>query len=121
MDEGIVIGHARRDSCRNPDKPPIVRASLNRVGAVCAYIPAEDSIRSLVKGRASIPLDKVVFIPELHVLPTYKRLEALKEMILDNSGEGKRIAEQEEGEEHHVLQDDDDYWGDEKLVDVEST
>lgn len=45
MAEGIIIGYARPDSCRDPLNPSAVRASISKVGAAVAYIPAEQSLR----------------------------------------------------------------------------
>lgn len=122
MEEGIIIGHARPDSCRNPEKPPVVRASLSKVGAVVGYIPAEDSLRPFAKGRAQIPLNKVDFVLEFELLPAWKRPEAIKELILTKTGETKEVTEQQngEGERRDDDDDDEDDWGDEQLVDVES-
>ncbi|KAH7072257.1 hypothetical protein BKA63DRAFT_65980 [Paraphoma chrysanthemicola] len=121
MDDGIIIGHARPDSCRYPDKPPIVRASLNRVGSVMAYIPAEDSLRPLTKGRAQIPLTKVSFVQEFEVLSPAKRPEAIKDIILAKAGEKPRESEEKQVDERGKdVEYDSDDWGDEKLVDVES-
>jgi hypothetical protein len=108
--EGIIIGRAVPASCRNPEEPPIVRATLNSVGAVIAFIPAEDSLRPFAKGKAQLQMKNVIFTEEFAALDVSTRSKVIREKIQE--GIGKRKSEEvshEEGEEE------------ERLVDVESS
>jgi hypothetical protein len=84
MGEGIIIGHAAVGSCRDPSKPPPVWAALSSTGALCAYIPAKDSLRAFARGCAQINMENVVFCAEYRGLSQAKRIEHIKEIVRSN-------------------------------------
>jgi hypothetical protein len=104
MPDGIVIGHAKPDHCRDPQNRPPVRAALNKVGSVVAYIPAEDSLRSFSKGRAQLQMVNVCFSEEFEALPAWSRIPTIKERILASLGEGQRKWYERRGEAAEVQQ-----------------
>jgi hypothetical protein len=103
IEEGVVIGHAKPDCCRNPTTPPIVRAMLNSTGAVISFIQAKDSKRSFKSGMAQIHLRDVDYTEHLASVPLSRRSKVIKGMILerkDAKDQGaKETKEKEAGEE----------------------
>ena len=114
MGQGIIIGHAAANSCRDPSKPPPVWAALSSTGALCAYIPAKDSLRAYSRGCAQIDMEHVVFGAEYGDLSHTKRIERVKEVL-----RGTQKAN-DEHRRRHKLESEEYASGGEVLMDVES-
>jgi hypothetical protein len=83
MPEGIIIGVAIPGHCKDMNHLPPVRASLNSVGSVIAYMPAEESKRGFTHGRANIQLANVLFTTDLRNLRMKERVRAIKKRLLE--------------------------------------
>jgi hypothetical protein len=99
MEEGVVIGHAKPEYCRNPNTPPIVRAMLNSVGAVISFIQAKESKRSIKSGMAQIHLREVDYLENLASVPLSRRSKTIKGMILEKKEAKDQVAKEEEKNE----------------------
>jgi hypothetical protein len=93
LDNGVVIGRALPQSCLDPNVRPVVRAIINRVGVIVAYIPGRYSKRSAIKGDIQIAMTHVEYIPELTEYPFgEERSRAIKSMIEERNGPEKTNA-----------------------------
>ncbi|KAI4615371.1 uncharacterized protein J4E87_009264 [Alternaria ethzedia] len=82
LDTGVVIGRALPQSCLDPNVRPVVRAIINKVGAVVAYIPRKYSKQSATKGAIQIAMTHVEYTPQLEEYPSgEERTQAIKAMI----------------------------------------
>jgi hypothetical protein len=90
LDTGVVIGRALPRSCLDPNVRPVVRAIVNKVGVIIAYIPGRYSKRSAIKGDIQIAMTHVEYIPELTEYPFgEERSRAIKTMIEERNGPEK--------------------------------
>ncbi|KAF2818469.1 hypothetical protein CC86DRAFT_157853 [Ophiobolus disseminans] len=125
MPEGIIIGHARPQNCRDPQNPPVVRASISRIGAVVAYIPANDSLRPFAQGRAQLQMSHVVFSEEFAAFSFPERSKAIKEKILASMGTQALDEQQPEADAEIIgkQEADEQFLGVEEgiMVDIESS
>jgi hypothetical protein len=100
-EEGPIIGHAKPGTCRFPKHPAIVRATVNKVGAVLAYISAEDSLKPGARScRAQFQMDAVNFTEDLAALHFYSRAKVIKERVLAKLAEGKAAADSVQQDGH---------------------
>jgi hypothetical protein len=104
-EEGPIIGRALPKACRFPEEPAIVRATVNKVGAVLAYIPAKDSLKPYASaGRAQFSMSSVVFTEELAALKWPMRTKAIKERVLAAMDKDKAgVAQQQDEEEERLV------------------
>jgi hypothetical protein len=124
--EGIVIGHAKPSSSRDPDNPPLVRATLNSVGAIIASISAAHSMTPHLRGgKARFQLGSVVYTEEFAAMRPWVRSRVIRERIqeqMTNGGSDEHGAEAEEVEGYVGVEEGSEPMNmDEKesLVDVE--
>jgi hypothetical protein len=79
LDTGCIIGRALPKCCRDPNLRPVVRAFLNKVGSVVAYIPGKYAKRTVGKGDVQISMKDVEYTEELGKIPFgLKRTTAIK-------------------------------------------
>jgi hypothetical protein len=79
---GIIIGRALPQACHDPNLRPTVRAFINKVGSLVAYIPGIYAKRKVSKGDVQIAMKDVDYTPELAVIPFGEhRSKAIKKLI----------------------------------------
>lgn len=79
-EDGIIIGHAKRNCCRDPKKRPAARAILAQGGGrVVAYVVAKHTF-SESKGSVPIPLEDIDFVARFN---TFAFGEERRQAIVD--------------------------------------
>ncbi|KAL6708087.1 hypothetical protein ACN47E_003521 [Coniothyrium glycines] len=79
LETGIIVGRAMPHLCRDPNVRPAVRAILNKVGAVIAYMPGKHTLRNVNKGDVQINAKDIEYSTELNRIPYgEQRIAAIK-------------------------------------------